>query len=193
MPIKTTCSKCRSPVPLLEPLPLPGDAIQCPACGASMIVSYPDGVVDRLRQKGKLFVGDDPQPKEPPQITQAPIEPEAPVPSSLEDEHTERIPEVRAPKPPPPSQEKRSSRAASGWWRTWLMSSKLRSSVFGVLVAAVVGGGLIGSAALLYYSRDLPTIDVLRAYRPPTVTQVLDKDGEILGEILGAILGEILG
>jgi penicillin-binding protein 1A len=48
---------------------------------------------------------------------------------------------------------------------------------------ATIGGGLVGGSALLYFSQDLPTIDVLRAYRPPTVTQVLDKDGEILGEI----------
>ncbi len=47
---------------------------------------------------------------------------------------------------------------------------------------ALVGVGTAWGVAW-YMSRDLPSTETLRAYEPPTVTIVLDKDGETLGEI----------
>jgi len=38
-----------------EPFPLPGEELQCGHCGRSMAVSYPPGVIDRLRARGKAF------------------------------------------------------------------------------------------------------------------------------------------
>ena len=43
------------------------------------------------------------------------------------------------------------------------------------------GVGYLGVTS--YYGRDLPTIEALQAYAPPTVTVVYDKDGEVLGEL----------
>jgi penicillin-binding protein 1A len=55
--------------------------------------------------------------------------------------------------------------------------------------------GLVGSAAALlltvvgmygigwYYGRDLPTVENLAVYRPPTVTEVYDQKGNLMGEI----------
>ena len=44
-------------------------------------------------------------------------------------------------------------------------------------------GGLVALGGSLYYSKDLPTIQALKAYQPPTVTVVYDQHGELLGEI----------
>ncbi|MCB9765162.1 MAG: PBP1A family penicillin-binding protein [Alphaproteobacteria bacterium] len=50
-------------------------------------------------------------------------------------------------------------------------------------VAAVILGG-VGAGGVLYtFSQDLPTLETLSNYRPPTVTLVKDHEGRILGEI----------
>ncbi|MBX2799076.1 MAG: transglycosylase domain-containing protein [Myxococcales bacterium] len=44
--------------------------------------------------------------------------------------------------------------------------------------------GLIGAGAgYWYFSKDLPTVDALRGYQPPTVTVLEDVNGIVLGEI----------
>ncbi len=55
MSIKLTCPQCGTAVPLTEPLPMPGDQVQCTDCAAFLAVSYPTGVMDKLREKGKRF------------------------------------------------------------------------------------------------------------------------------------------
>jgi penicillin-binding protein 1A len=50
--------------------------------------------------------------------------------------------------------------------------------VLGTLAAAAVVAG-----ALLYFRRDLPTLETLRDYQPPTVTVVYDREDRLLGEI----------
>jgi len=65
MPIKLVCPTCAAAVPLREPLPVPGARAQCPACASSLAVTYPDGVMEALRQRGKRFA------EEPPQVVQA--------------------------------------------------------------------------------------------------------------------------
>ena len=61
--------------------------------------------------------------------------------------------------------------------RTWIKRGLLAGTVACVLgVCGVVG-------AFWWYSRDLPTLETLETYRPPTVTLVEDKDGKLLGEI----------
>jgi penicillin-binding protein 1A len=60
-------------------------------------------------------------------------------------------------------------------------------SVFGTIAAGTAAVGVLGltvaGGAYWHYSQDLPTVEVLRAYQPPTVTVVTDTKGEILGEI----------
>ena len=60
-------------------------------------------------------------------------------------------------------------------------------SLFGSAVAAFALAGVVGLAVAgggyWHYSQDLPTIETLRAYHPPTVTVVEDTNGEVLGEI----------
>jgi penicillin-binding protein 1A len=52
----------------------------------------------------------------------------------------------------------------------------------GVVLAALAGvGGYYG--VKWHYTAELPTIETLRSYDPPTVTVVEDRNGEILGEI----------
>ncbi len=54
------------------------------------------------------------------------------------------------------------------------------------LVLCLLGslaGVLTACGAVLYFRQDLPTLETLQDYRPPTVTVVYDHKGELLGEI----------
>jgi len=55
MPLSLPCPQCRAKTPLHEPFPLPGTQLKCVACGAGLAVSYPDGVVSKLKSLGKKF------------------------------------------------------------------------------------------------------------------------------------------
>lgn len=58
MPLKITCPSCKAPVPLDEPYPMPGAMRQCTACGKTAAVTYPQGVIEQLQQRGKRFASD---------------------------------------------------------------------------------------------------------------------------------------
>ncbi|TVQ92741.1 MAG: hypothetical protein EA397_06185 [Deltaproteobacteria bacterium] len=58
MPLKLTCPTCSQPTRLSEPYPLPGAEIMCTSCGVAMTVSYPTGVIQKLRDRGKTFAED---------------------------------------------------------------------------------------------------------------------------------------
>jgi penicillin-binding protein 1A len=85
------------------------------------------------------------------------------------------------PKPPPPPPGPRARKAPKGRRGGWLMR------LVKVAVVLCVLGGLAGAAtavgAVLWFRQDLPTLETLRNYRPPTVTVVYDRNGELLGEI----------
>jgi len=53
--------------------------------------------------------------------------------------------------------------------------------VLGLLCA--IAGALGGVGAVLWFRRDLPTLETLRDYTPPTVTVIYDRNGELMGEI----------
>jgi penicillin-binding protein 1A len=53
--------------------------------------------------------------------------------------------------------------------------------LLGVLVG--VAGGAVVAGAFWTYSKDLPTVETLGSYTPPTVTVVYDRHGELMGEI----------
>ena len=66
------------------------------------------------------------------------------------------------------------------------MSLKACLKTTGVVATLVMGGAATAAAGIgtvTYYSQDLPTLETLENYRPPTVTVVYDNKGQVLGEI----------
>jgi len=262
MPLRLTCPHCGNPQRLDEPFPLPGTQIQCEACGAALAVTYPDGVMEQLKERGKTFQSEDSvrqeasyaaarapkaevpsppsakplswkaastaAPKPPPEeaptqldptVVQEPNpdgyfertvpsartpygglpdnapEPEAPLvglpddlePTELDDDV---IPVVQAPTSParprpakeavPVKREKAGppARAKRGGCLKRLVLATVVLLLFGTFAGLAAAGG-----GYWYYSRDLPTIEALQGYRPPTVTVVYDHQGRMLGEI----------
>jgi membrane carboxypeptidase/penicillin-binding protein len=55
MALKITCPHCSRLHRLSQPYPVPGTELQC-QCGRVLSVSYPRGMMDRLRDKGSAFV-----------------------------------------------------------------------------------------------------------------------------------------
>jgi len=277
MPLKLTCPHCGHPARLTEPFPLPGARLHCEGCGQGLVVSYPDGVMDALKARGKIFQSEEaagprtphtpkakapppppptaapathkaarkaaPRPTETPSPTEVPttVDPtmvESPNPDAYfdrtvpsartpygglpnnanepeathaslgeEDEPTEShedpIPVVQAPKraarelkasedtktevawkkrnvvragaSAPPTGPKAKRRG--GCFRGGLLAAAV------LLLGAVLVGGAVAGGAYWHYSSQLPTIETLKAYRPPTVTEVYDHKGRLLGEI----------
>ncbi len=65
--------------------------------------------------------------------------------------------------------------------RGWLGGIFASSATFGAFLCLL---GVIGGFGVIwYYGRDLPSVETLGAYRPPTVTTVYDANGELMGEI----------
>ncbi|MDG1482943.1 MAG: transglycosylase domain-containing protein [Myxococcota bacterium] len=81
----------------------------------------------------------------------------------------------------PPSKPPKKKRSPPG------KPPKKRRSFFLAAAVLTLLGTLIGAGAgagiWWKYSQDLPTIDILQSYRPPTVTVVYDRNGKLLGEI----------
>ncbi|MFM2248119.1 MAG: hypothetical protein RL071_4194, partial [Pseudomonadota bacterium] len=81
----------------------------------------------------------------------------------------------------PPAAEPTSTQAApparSSWWL------RLAALALFLSVVGVVAGGVVASTAYYTFSANLPTIDELGRYNPPTVTVVYDVKGRTLGEI----------
>ena len=224
MPLKLTCPNCRTEVALQEPLPLPGGTVNCTACGKAVSVSYPAGVMEKLRARGKRFVQDPeaiptpaggpgrgaplPSPSRSPS-SMGRASSRGPTPmsrpprassaqgglsgsplggSSREPRSSARI---RRTPPPTPSRTSQGGRTRGGDGpngRRRLVSTLGCLGSFGLIglgglfLMAVLG--LIGAGSgYLYFSKDLPTVDNLRSYRPATVTELFDVNGVVLGEI----------
>lgn len=79
--------------------------------------------------------------------------------------------------PTDPQGPRRSSPSPSGRLKSWI-----RRLLALAAVGTVLGGGGIG-AVFWYFSGDLPTVEALGEYEPPTVTVVYDTKGRVLGEI----------
>ncbi len=77
-------------------------------------------------------------------------------------------------KPTPPGMRRGKPRASLLRWA-------MRLVVTALVLVLLAAGGVAGVIA--YYDRDLPDVHALRDYRPPQVTRVVDRDGEVLGEI----------
>lgn len=236
MALKITCPHCSHPRRLSSPYPLPGSEVHCRSCGRVLSISYPPGMVEKLRGKGATFsepaslgvssehhiahAPDVPTPRapdpiptpqpspnketelferpwrtsddEPAEKTAARQAPPAPPKPTQQAGRLERtiLPKASAPQPPP----KRSKPApppAPPPKRSKTKRPKKKRSWFGRLLRATVAltlvGGLAGAAVGLYawqhYGQDLPTVETLRQYTPPTVTTIYDRNGRLIGEI----------
>ncbi len=105
MPLKLVCPKCEADLHLVEPLPQPGDEVQCFACGCALSVTYPDGVIEALRRRGKAFAA--PRPGAPgimrEEIPQLEVDAQAyGVPSTVMGTTPSRAARARPPVAPPP-------------------------------------------------------------------------------------------
>jgi penicillin-binding protein 1A len=113
----------------------------------------------------------------------APIAPPPPRKGSAEtDEATEATEAKGSPTPRPvrrmPANEKRPPETRpNGPLRRLLKRGMVAA------VAAAFLGGLAIAGVFTYFSGDLPTVEALGEYDPPTVTVVYDSKGKILGEI----------
>lgn len=242
MALKITCPHCGEPKKLEEPFPQPGTELQCLNCGRALAISYPPGMVGRLRERGVRFSDDPPPPDpsratdhrlqdrnpplgglpggglgraappEPPPATRGrTLQPASPPPAAPPRAAPRAAPTPRAaaprasaPRPaaapsPAPSPARASSggkpppasrRRSGGGGPPEKPKRKKRSLLRRLLVAAVVlcvlggaaGAGVLGGA-FWYYGQNLPTVDFLQQYEPPTVTTVYDYKGRLMGEI----------
>lgn len=236
MALKITCPHCGRPIRLEEPYPLPGAERQC-ACGRTLAITYPMGMMELLKRRGGRFAEEaeaparppeppvpaarrsilpaeapprgepaealrsvpppDPQrrpaaSKRPPEPPTAATELDRQVPRSTEPTEVDPASSatgqvVQTATPPPPRRYEPRRKAAPKAApkrpsRMFWVGRGMAAVVVFVVVAAVLGvGGVAG--IFYYYSQDLPTLEALAQYRPPTVTVVYDDKGELLGEI----------
>lgn len=203
MALKISCPHCGSPTRLEEPYPLPGSERQC-GCGRTLSITYPVGLIDALRRKGARFAGEGEAPAsaglsgptvirphlaaprseerspEPPLTDPTVQERYRPAPSDPTVQVGRTAAAPRAPRSPPPKPPARPRPTKRRWGRRLLGGAV---GVFALGVAAVVLGLLLAGGVVWYYSRDLPTVEALGSYRPPTVTVVYDAEHRVLGEI----------
>jgi penicillin-binding protein 1A len=188
MSLKLTCPKCRQPRELTEPLPMPGSQLHCEHCGQKMSMSYPPGLIDKLRSKGTTFEGDSPSQK----IKKNP--------SSKSQKKKPTNSQKKRVKPTDKS--RKSQRAQNEAPREQIKnenekrrkvpvnSGKKRKSKFlwlkitlATLLLGTIGSASAGYAAYNHFSGLVPSVEELRDYRPPTVTTLYDRNGNLLGEI----------
>jgi len=224
---------------------MPGNAVTCTGCGRAVVVSYPAGVMDKLRARGKRFADDAdvvatsqgaPErggPSAASRSAGASLPPPRAGHGPASAPRSSQAPPPRGSQPPPPRGPQASTpgrgpapmsrpprgqagpTSASG--RDPRSSARIRRTP-SPGPKRVVGGrgspggrrpfmsalGCLGSFGLIglggafllgvigviaagggywYFSKDLPTTDTLRSYRPATVTVLLDVNDVVLGEI----------
>lgn len=192
MSLKVTCPSCKTTQSVNSPLPQPGSTIQCVNCATKISMTYPVGVIDKLRAKGYTFAGEGAtETPTPPTISpskdtekksltldktvavQKPHGTEKPSTKSIspktEQESADSSPKTKsaATSTAPPPKKKRS----------WLQI------IFSMGILGILLG--VGSvfAIFNYYSNQVPSVEELREYKPPTVTTLYDRNGKLLGEI----------
>jgi penicillin-binding protein 1A len=144
-----------------------------------------------------------PPPALPPATAPAPVPPpatpSAPSPQRLQPTTPRAQPQRAAPSAPPPPTPRSAAAAppprvpptkASGGGKA-PPSPRRKRGLVGRLVRLALVLGVLGAiaavatacGAVLFFRQDLPTLETLRDYTPPTVTVVYDHKGELLGEI----------
>ena len=184
MALKLNCPKCSTKNALTEPYPLPGDKIKCHSCSFSLTIAYPPQILKRLQEKGKQFRGEEPPPPEvslpEPAIETVPESPEEPEESTSPQKNTRPLPpekpaqEIEKEEEPPPAPKKKKS--PSLLWR--LFRFALVSSIL-----LGIAGAITGWFVYDHYAQQVPSVETLREYSPPTVTVVYDRNNEVLAEI----------
>ncbi len=226
MALKITCPHCGTPRRLHNPYPLPGSEVHCRSCGRVLSISYPPGMVEKLRDHGAIFV----EPVGPqsahvvaspqdPSRTSPDVLPPSEAPTSPRNLRPDTVPPVPTgitqtaspqPRQPPrstappassPATEKAPKKAPKKVAtkkapkkvaaKKATPSAEPRRSLLGrvagvglvLSLLGVIAGGAAAWGIIWHYSQDLPTVETLRSYRPPTVTVIYDRDGKLLGEI----------
>jgi penicillin-binding protein 1A len=127
----------------------------------------------------RTVVGPHPTPRPPPPLPDRALEPTAAgLPAGA------RPGPVPAPPPAPARTDARGSPARKPKpkpKKSWFLRFLAGGAVLGLGAAALALVGGLG--AVWYYGRDLPSVEDLAVYRPPTVTVVYDQKGRLMGEI----------
>jgi len=191
MSLKITCPKCKSKQSIPQPLPLPGSTIQCIECGQKISMTYPEGVIDKLRAKGLQFEGDTPTNTPPvrPKIHQksqqtsnptsaASSSKSKPSPSPKGERPTSKGTRKTSTKKPKEARSKvESSEGKKPTKRRWF-----RWFVAGVGLSGLLGVGAV-AGVINHFEQEVPSVEDLREYEPPTVTTLYDRKGEVLAEL----------
>ena len=183
--LKFTCPKCSSKQTLPQPLPKAGQTIQCIQCGAKVSMTYPEGALDSLRAKGYTFEGDAPAATPPAQpivdTTNTP-----PSESSTNQDATQSI-SPRGEREAKPSKRRKKTQPAPTTEIESAEKPKKRWSIWkvGLGLIGLMGVGGAGTGLLVYenFKAQVPSVEELRDYTPPTVTTLYDRNGKLLGEI----------
>lgn len=77
---------------------------------------------------------------------------------------------------------KKAAKKRPGFIRRVLFGKWTRRLVAATLLLILAGTGT-GIYLVWYHSRDLPSVEALRDYRPPIVTQIYSADGRLVGEV----------
>lgn len=107
----------------------------------------------------------------------------------MADQRASRTVSARGKKPGSSSAPSKGARASSAGARAGNGPSRRAIALkwakrAGIAFAALTLLGMAGLVGIFwYYGRDLPTVESLRSYRPPQITRVVDRDGEVIGEI----------
>jgi penicillin-binding protein 1A len=189
MHLRITCPHCGNPLRLSEPFPLPGAERQC-GCGRALAITYPVGMIDTLRGRGARFEAEASPPPRPSRPAVAPRAAWAAAPDlgggsdagavrAAAEAETPRAKEP--PREAPPDLLRRSVLPVS------LPSSTPRRRWTRVLAWGALGAGVLGMAAVggmfAWIGAQVPGVEQLATYRPPTVTEVYDAKGRLMGEI----------
>ena len=190
MSLKITCSKCKSPHVLREPLPLPGSQVHCSTCGLKMTMTYPVGLLDKLRSRGIKFQDSE--------LVDAPaasvISPNKEIASQKKSPSSspkKRQPNPSSEKEAPQIQKKSKTKAKKRTSETDEERPRTKKTTkfswlrlfASITLFGIIGGGVAGLGVYQHYANLVPSVDELKTYSPPTVTTLYDRNGELLGEI----------
>ena len=182
MALKITCPKCSNPNRLTEPYPVSGGIIQCSNCNFSLTITYPPKTLAKLKAKGVKFRSETSK-------TQSSASAEKPIDSSTSKETP--TPSPQRPLPPetkqettepaaePPQPEQKEEKPKK---KRSLIKRLFLYSLYATVFFALVGAG-VGLYAYNHFAEQVPTVETLREYTPPTVTVVYDRNNEVLAEI----------
>ena len=158
-------------------------------------MTYPDGVIDKLRARGMVFEGDAPSNAAPTQpviyekarakqpSTNRPVSSSPSPRNERPISKSTRRSSKQSPKQPPkepsgndqsPASDGRPPKPKKLRWFRWLLG--------GVVLSGLLGAGVVGGT-INHFAQQVPSVEDLRDYEPPTVTTLYDRNGEVLGEL----------